>query len=80
MEASHYAVGGAGFVVLDEVYGADFSVEDLLVVAFEEVASGVFEDAGLEDDYSFYISFDYLHICLGFFRLKPKPVKERYFG
>ncbi len=46
---------------MDEVYFGYLLVEDLLVVAFEEVASGVFEDVGLYYYWAFYVCFDYLH-------------------
>ncbi len=61
MEASHHSVSGAGFVVLYEIYFGNLLVKDLLVVAFEEIASCIFEDAGLEDYWAFYVGFDYIH-------------------
>ncbi len=66
VEATHYAVGGTRFVVLDEVYFGNLLIEDLLVVAFKEVASGVFEDAGLEDYWAFYMGLYYIHMVYRF--------------
>ena len=39
VEAAHHAVGGAGFVVLDEVDFSNFLVEFVFIVTFEEIAS-----------------------------------------
>ncbi len=66
VEAAHDAVGGAGFVVLDEVYFGYLLVEDLLVVAFEEVAAGVFEDFGFYYKNTIYFCWDYLHMLMFF--------------
>ena len=64
VKATHNTICRAGFVVLDEVYFGYFFFEFLLVVAFEEVASGILEDSGLDDYYSFYICLDYIHIIM----------------
>ncbi len=79
MEASHYAVGGAGFVVLDEVYGANFFVEDLFVVAFEKVASGIFEDFWLYYYYAIYFCWDYFHVGQ-FYRVTGDSAGNKYFS
>ena len=55
METTHDAVGGAGFIVLDEVHFANFFFKFLLVVAFEEVASGILEDSWLDNYRAFYV-------------------------
>lgn len=49
MQPSHNTKSGARFVVLDEIHWVDFGIEDFFIVAFEEAASGVFEDAGLDN-------------------------------
>ena len=61
MQTAHDPVGGAGFVVLYEVDFGYFLIEFLLVVAFEEVASGILEYSWLDDYRAFYVGFDYIH-------------------
>ena len=66
MEASHYTVGGAGLVVLDEVNFGYLLVKFPFGERFEEVASGVFEDFGLNYNNSVYICLNYFHIIGSF--------------
>ena len=64
VETSHHTVCGAGFVILDEIYFGYFLVEFLLVIAFEEVASCIFEDPRLYDYHAFNICLYNFHIIL----------------
>ena len=61
VESTHDSVGGAGFIVLDEVDFGYFFIEFLLVVAFEEVTSCVFENSRLDDYQAFNICFYNFH-------------------
>ena len=64
VQASHYAIAGHGFVVLYKVDFAYFFFEFPLGETFEEVASGVFEHFGFDDDEAFYCGFDNVQIKL----------------
>ena len=61
VEASHDAIGGHAFVVLHEVYLSYFLLEFSPREAFEEVATGITEHFGTDDDEAFYCGFDYFH-------------------
>ena len=61
MEASHHAIARHAFVVLHEIDFSHFLFKLSLREAFEKVASGIFEDFGLDDDNAFYFCFNYFH-------------------
>jgi hypothetical protein len=61
MEASHNTIKAFAFVVLDETDGGYLFVKLSLREGFEEIASCVFEYAGLYDDYAINSGFDYVH-------------------
>ena len=61
VEASHDAIGGTGFVVLNEFDFGNLLVEFPLGEGFEEIAAGVFEDAGLDDDRAVNFCMNYIH-------------------
>ena len=67
MEATHYTVGWFALVILNESHSMPKDWSNLLVKlslreGLEEIASGVFEDAGLYDDYAINGGFDYVHV------------------
>ena len=64
VQASHHAIAGHGFVVLYKVDFTNFFFEFSLGEAFEEVASGVFEHFGFDDNEAGYFGFDYFQIKL----------------
>jgi hypothetical protein len=67
MQTSHHAIRGFALIVLDKGYcvakdWSNFLVELSLREGLEEIASSVFEDAGLYNDYAINGGFDYFHI------------------
>lgn len=61
MQSTHYSPGRAAFVVLYEIYMSDLFVELALGVAFEKIATSIFEDPWLNDYHAFNVSLDYFH-------------------
>ena len=84
MEAAHNAVGGAGLVVLDEIYFGYLLIKFSLGEGLEEIASGVFEDSGFDYYWAFYVGFDYVHgdkvfnvfKVLNVFKVYMQPLKQ----
>ena len=64
VQATHHAIAGHGFVVLYKVDFAYFFFEFSLGETFEEVASGVFEHFGFDDEEAGYFGFDNVQIKL----------------
>ena len=62
MKTSHYAIGAFAFVVLNKTDGSDLFVKLPLGEGFEEIATGVCEDARLDDDYAVNGGFYYVHM------------------
>ena len=61
VQTAHYALAGHGFVVLYEVDFAYFFFEFSLGEAFEEIASGVFEHFGFDDNEAGYFGLNDVH-------------------
>ena len=49
MKATHYAITGFGFVILNEYNRSNLLVEILLGEGFEEVAARIFKDSGFQN-------------------------------
>ena len=64
VQASHHAIAGHGFVVLYKVDFAYFFFKFPEAETFEEVASGVFEHFGFDDNEAFYCGFENVQIKL----------------
>ncbi len=77
VEATHHAVGRAGLVVLDEVYFGDLLVKGLLVVAFEEVTTSIFEDFRLNYINTIYFCLYNMHVLC--FLSHAKALRDFFF-
>lgn len=61
VQTSHHTIGGFTLIVLDEGYLSYLLIELSLGEGFEEIASRIFEYAGLYDEYSIYFCFNNVH-------------------
>ena len=64
VQATHHTIAGHGFVVLYKVDFAYFFFEFSLGETFEEVASGVFEHFGFDNDEAGYFGLNDVQIKL----------------
>ena len=69
MKSAHHAIGRHTLVVLAEMdrmaqYRSHLLVKFTLRETLEEIATGILEDARLNDEHAIYISFDYFHILV----------------
>ena len=69
MKSAHHAIGRHTLVVLAEMnrmtqYRSHLLVKFTLRKTLEEIATGILEDARLNDEHAFYICFDYFHILV----------------
>ena len=61
MQSAHYAIRTHALIVLTEVDGPDLLVELPLAEALKEIASGITENARLDDEYSLNGCLYYVH-------------------
>ena len=69
MQSAHHAIGRHTLVVLAEMdrmaqYRSHLLVKFTLRETLEEIATGILEDARLNDEHAINISFDYFHILI----------------
>ena len=67
VQAAHYTIGGFTLIILDEGYRMSEDWGHLLIElslrdGFEEIASRIFENAGLNYQNAIYGGFDYVHV------------------